>query len=134
MANIPEIPIVVTFDALEVRPVRVHGESVGVLVDELETTEAELFDARAQLFEEVRLCKTLTDEIVNVERDFAAVDRAFWNEVKAHHETRVKLLDRIDEFEAREFARKKQGPWIGVAIGAAFALGVYIGAVIGVAS
>ncbi len=131
MASFPEIPIVVTFD--ETRPVRVHGESVGVLTDELETVEAELFDARAQLFEEVRLVKTLTDEIVNVEQDFAHVERAFWNEVKAHHKTRERFQDRIDELEAKEFVASKRGNWVGVALGVAFALGGYAGLLAGVA-
>ncbi len=120
--------------SVDVRPMRVHGESVGVLVDELETVEAELFDARTQLFEEVRLCKVLTDEIANLERDLAATNEAYWHHVKRAHKRWLDQFERAEALEAKSFVESKRGRWVGVAMAGAFVLGGYFGFILGCAS
>lgn len=129
MAQIPTIEI--SFDA---PPVRVHGESVAVLIRELEETERELFDVRGFYDEEVRLCKTLTDELVNAERENAALNESYWTCARLEHKARVRLRDRIDELEAKAFVEAKRGKWIGVALGTAFLLGTYFGLIMGCAT
>ncbi len=111
-----------------------RAEDPDVLVDELETVEAELFDARAQLFEEVRLVKTLTDEIANLERDNAALNEAYWHHVKRAHKRWLDQFERAEALEDRAFVESKRGRWVAVAMAAAFALGGYFGFILGCAS
>lgn len=114
MAQIPSIEI--SFDA---PPVRVHGESVAVLVAELEQTECELYDVRGFYLEEVRLCAALSDENSFLWRCRGTMRKALSRE-------RVALAD-----ERRAGRRREK--WLGVALGAAFLLGGYVGFILGCA-
>lgn len=109
-------------------------ESATVLADELDETEKELFDARAQLFEEVRLCKVLTDELVATERDLAALNDAFWGNQATHYAIECRSRDRIDALEAKAFVEAKRARWLPAALAVAAALGGYVGFLLGVAS
>jgi hypothetical protein len=106
--------------------VRVHGESVAALTQALEDAEQESLDFRRLFNEEVQAhAETLTRESDAWALYYHVVERA--------RKRRLLDSDRIDELEAREFIRQKRGKWVGVAVATAFALGGYVGFLIGFA-
>lgn len=106
---------------------RPDQESVNVLIEALDESERELFDVRAFYLEEVRLCKQLSDENTHLwTLRQSARRRLAWAQ-EAHDETR-------DELDAERTKAKKRDRWLGVALGAAFALGGYVGFMLGCAS
>lgn len=119
MAQIPSVEIVVS-------PVRVHGESVAVLVRELDEVERELFDVRGFYDEEVRLCKALSDE-----------NAMLWAFRHSGRRRLANVLDERDELrdalDTERTKAKKRDRWLGVALGATFALGGYFGFMLGCA-
>lgn len=96
-----------------------RNESAEVLADELEQTELELFDVRGFYDEEVRLCKVLADENAFLWR----VRGKMRERLSA---TNVALADELH-------AGRRRDKWLGVALGAAFLLGSYVGFMLGCA-